>query len=156
MRGSYNKGRDNPFYGKTHSDETRKKMSKARKGEKHWNYGKNTPEKSRKKMSESHIGRFARILSHGVDPNGKKRYALVCDGIRIKTSIDINILKAHPIYNRKIDLSRYKCFDCIYYEVYNKCSVYGRCKFTPQCCVMFNFNQKFWRKLDEEKIMVIY
>jgi len=38
------------------SEELKRKMSLARKGEKHWNYGKTTPKESRIKMSKSHRG----------------------------------------------------------------------------------------------------
>jgi group I intron endonuclease len=42
-------GEDNPFYGKTHTEEVRKKISETQLGRKHSNETKN-------KMSESHIG----------------------------------------------------------------------------------------------------
>lgn len=43
--------------GKILSKETRKKMSKARKGEKHYMYGKHHSDDSKKKMSKSHISK---------------------------------------------------------------------------------------------------
>ncbi len=53
------KGEKNPFYGKQHSEETRKKISEIRKGknygpfgENHPMYGKRHSEETRKKMSE--------------------------------------------------------------------------------------------------------
>ena len=36
-------GSNNPFYGKTHSDEQRKKWKTTRKGQKPWNTGKKMP-----------------------------------------------------------------------------------------------------------------
>ena len=52
-------GENNPFYGKTHSTETRQKMSNNcpdRSGEKNGMYGRKHSEDSRKKMSESTKG----------------------------------------------------------------------------------------------------
>ena len=51
------KGEKAPFYGKHHSEETRKKLSEARKGEKNPNYGKHLSEETRKKLSEAHKGK---------------------------------------------------------------------------------------------------
>lgn len=42
---------------KGHTEETKKKISKANKGEKNHNYGKKLSEETRKKMSESHKGK---------------------------------------------------------------------------------------------------
>lgn len=42
--------------GKTHSEETKKKMSEAHKGEKAYWYGKNLPEETRRKLSEKNRG----------------------------------------------------------------------------------------------------
>lgn len=105
-------------------------------------------------MSEVKTKKYARIVKDGIGSKGKQRYVLLCDGCRVKTSIDPNKLKKHPIYNRDIDLSAYKCVDCIYHipnkSPYTRCSAYKKEKFTPQSCTMFNFSEKFWRKLDSE------
>lgn len=50
-------GSNNPFYGKKHSEESRKKMSDAKKGRIPWNKGKKASEESRKKMSEAKKGK---------------------------------------------------------------------------------------------------
>lgn len=65
-------GKDNPFYGKKHSEETLKKISENRKGKPAWNKGKHLSEEwrekisaakqhisdeTRRKMSESHKGK---------------------------------------------------------------------------------------------------
>jgi len=50
-------GKDNPMFGKHHSEETRRKMSEDRKGEKHPMYGTHPSEESRRKMSASHKGK---------------------------------------------------------------------------------------------------
>ena len=52
-----NKGENNPMYGKHHSEETRKKLSESRKGEKHPNYGKPLPEETKRKLSEAMKGK---------------------------------------------------------------------------------------------------
>lgn len=55
------KGVNNPMYGVSHSDETKKKISEAHKGnygEKNPMYGKNHSIESRKKISDSRIGKI--------------------------------------------------------------------------------------------------
>ena len=51
-----NKGTNNPNYGKTHSEETRKKLSEDNKGINHPNYGKPRSEETRKKISKEMKG----------------------------------------------------------------------------------------------------
>lgn len=46
-------GKDNPFYGKTHSEETRKKISESLTGEKNKNYNTKFSEDHKNKISES-------------------------------------------------------------------------------------------------------
>jgi group I intron endonuclease len=57
------RGKNNPNYGKYHSDETKRKMSEARigkyKGKDHPNYGKKMSEDQKKKISEARKGRYA-------------------------------------------------------------------------------------------------
>ena len=52
------KGEKNHNYGKSFSEETRKRMSEARKGENNHMYGKSRSEESRKKQSESLKGKY--------------------------------------------------------------------------------------------------
>jgi hypothetical protein len=47
-----------PMFGKHHTEETKKKMSAARKGEKHPNYGKHCSEKTKQKISQSKKGKM--------------------------------------------------------------------------------------------------
>ena len=51
------KGEKNPMYGKHHSDEAKQKVSESRKGEKHHLFGKHLPEETRRKISASLNGR---------------------------------------------------------------------------------------------------
>jgi group I intron endonuclease len=51
-----NKGDKNPMFGKTHSEETRHKLSEANKGDKHPMFGKNLLEETRRKLSEANKG----------------------------------------------------------------------------------------------------
>ena len=51
------KGEKNYLFGKTHSEETRKKLSEAKKGEKHYMFGKTRSEETRQKISESLKGK---------------------------------------------------------------------------------------------------
>jgi group I intron endonuclease len=50
-------GKNNHFYGKTHSDETKKKISESNKGRKVWNTGCQLSEETKKKISESNKGK---------------------------------------------------------------------------------------------------
>ena len=50
-------GKNNSFYDKKHSPETRKKMSEALMGDKNPFYGKSHSPETRKKISESHMGK---------------------------------------------------------------------------------------------------
>lgn len=79
------------------SNDTRKKMSKAKKGKKH-------SEETKNKMSQSHKGKqkgkdnplwkdYARIIKGGLTHNGKQLYALRYDGKIIKQSIYKNKLE---------------------------------------------------------------
>ena len=43
--------------GKNHSEETKKKISKANKGRKAWNKGKSPSEETKRKMGEAQMGR---------------------------------------------------------------------------------------------------
>ena len=45
------RGKDSPWYGKHHTDESRKKMSKAQKGEKNPMYGRTHTENTRNKIA---------------------------------------------------------------------------------------------------------
>ena len=49
-------GENNPFYGRTHSEETKQRMRDSKKGENHPMYGKSLPEKTKRKLSDSTKG----------------------------------------------------------------------------------------------------
>ena len=53
---AFKKGKDNPMFGKHHSEETRKKMSEARKGQIPWIKGKHHSEETRRKISKATKG----------------------------------------------------------------------------------------------------
>lgn len=55
---------NNPMYGKSHSDETKKKMSDIKIGENNPMYGKTLSYESRKKISEHHKGKNNPIYNH--------------------------------------------------------------------------------------------
>lgn len=52
----HTKGKPSTTIGKHHSEETRRKMSEAHKGEKAYWFGKHLSEESKRKNSESHLG----------------------------------------------------------------------------------------------------
>ena len=74
MYGVSRKGEDNPFYGKKHTEETRKKISESRKGkyvgENSPLFGKKLSEETKEKISKSNKGKRRKDL--------KKVF---CDGI---------------------------------------------------------------------------
>lgn len=50
-------GEKNPMYGRNHSDESRKRMSDAKKGKPSWNKGIHMSDKAKKKLSEVNKGK---------------------------------------------------------------------------------------------------
>jgi len=52
------RGTGHPMYGKKHSEESKKKMSLSRLGEKNYAYGKHFSEEHRRKIGESNKGKF--------------------------------------------------------------------------------------------------
>ena len=50
-------GKDNPFYGKHHTDKTKERMSKALSGEKNPNYGRHFSEEHKNKLSTANKGK---------------------------------------------------------------------------------------------------
>lgn len=60
----YKNKTNNPMYGKSHSDETKKKMSDIKIGENNPMYGKTLSYESRKKISEHHKGKNNPIYNH--------------------------------------------------------------------------------------------
>ena len=53
---AYNKGKNNSFYGKRHSEESKKRMREAKKGENHPMYGKHLSEEAKKKIGAANKG----------------------------------------------------------------------------------------------------
>ena len=64
-------GDKNPFYGKTHTKETRDKMSKSHMGVKNFLYGKNLSKNHRMKISKNHAD-----VSGENNPSAKKVYCI--------------------------------------------------------------------------------
>ncbi len=57
MFGIHRYGKENPFYGKKHSEETKQKIREAHLGEKNGFYGKSHSNETRKKLSEAQKGK---------------------------------------------------------------------------------------------------
>ena len=62
------KGKNHPLYGKHHSEETKRKMSEAKKCENNPLYSKHLSEETKKKISEVRKGRHWRLI------NGKREW----------------------------------------------------------------------------------
>jgi len=76
--GKFEKGNVSPMFGKTHSEESKKKNSDSHKGEKNHMFGKTVSKEIRKKMSESSKGRNrGRIVSK--ETRRKLRLAYIKD-----------------------------------------------------------------------------
>ena len=92
------RGKNNPFYGRRHSEKTRKKLSEAHKdhkvseetrkkiseklkGKQAWNKGKHHSEESKQKMSEAHKGK----------PSWKKGLKLGSNGTHWYNNGEINV-----------------------------------------------------------------
>lgn len=88
-------GKNHPQYGTHLSEETKKKISKAHRGKK-------LTKEHRQKIRESHRDNhgennpmwkdFSRIVLGGFDENGNRRYLIVWQGKRIKSSISLSKL----------------------------------------------------------------
>ena len=91
-----NKGEKNWIYGKKHSEETKLKMSESHKGEKHWNYGNPNnyypSDETKHKTSISLTKKYARILRNGYDKNGKQKYCIRKECKTIKGSVYLHKL----------------------------------------------------------------
>ena len=89
------KGEKNHNYGKHHSDETKRKMSEAHKGEKHWNYGNpneyHPTDETKHKQSIANTKKYARIVKNGA-MNGKQKYCIRQDCKVLKGSIYLHKL----------------------------------------------------------------
>lgn len=64
-----NKGKNNPFFGRKHSEETKRKMSLIKRGENHPMFGKKQSEETKNKKSIALKGRFTGKCHHAY---GKK------------------------------------------------------------------------------------
>ena len=76
----HNKG-NKYFFGKSHSSETKQKMSEAKKGEKNPLYGKQLSEETKRKMSESHKGLQCEAKKGEKHPMFGKKYKFVNNGV---------------------------------------------------------------------------
>lgn len=101
-------GDKNPFFSKHHTEESRKKMSDARKGEKAYWYGKKLPDYMVRKSAASRIGK----MSGESNPSSKINYKIACD-IRIQLSGGVSVkelsvkygISDSTIYNIKLNKS---------------------------------------------------
>jgi hypothetical protein len=73
--------------GKTLSEETKQKISEAKKGENNPNYGKPISKETKQKISESLRCKYARVIKAGTNKNGKQVYSLNYNGQILKYSI---------------------------------------------------------------------
>jgi hypothetical protein len=82
------KGPNNHFFGRHHTDSTKRIISQKNKGRRAWNKGLRTPEETRRKLSISHIGIYPSketLLKRSKSLTGLKR-RLISEDTRIKMS----------------------------------------------------------------------
>ena len=81
MDGLDTSGDKNPFYGKKHSAESRKKMSDASSGEKNYFYGKHLSEEHRKKLSDSKKGEKNHFYGKSHSNETRKKMSVAQKGV---------------------------------------------------------------------------
>lgn len=112
-------GKDNPMYGRHHSEETKKRISKNRKGTSSWNKGKHHSEETRRKISIANSNRVIteeerakkrevmnRLLS---DPNFVKKAEQARKKPKLKQrkySDDFVIMIRNEYANNKISITK--------------------------------------------------
>jgi hypothetical protein len=64
-------GANNSFYGKTHSEESKRKMSESRMGKLNPNFGKSHSDETKQKMRESKKGKLEKLWKI-INPNGEE------------------------------------------------------------------------------------
>ena len=72
------RGENHPMYGKQHTEETRRKQSEAMKGEKNHQYGKTPSEETRQKQSEANKGENHPMYGKPSPNRGKPRPEETC------------------------------------------------------------------------------
>lgn len=81
-------GKNNPFYGKKHTKESKMKMSESSRGQRSWCVGKTFSKEYRKKLSEAHKGKMTGIdhLMFGKH-HSKKSIELISKNNKMKRKI---------------------------------------------------------------------
>lgn len=110
-------GEENPFYGKTHTEETLKKISDAHKGHITWMKGKNHTKESKILMSESSKGNPAWNKGIPMSENAKNKLKESTTGIlhhrskiwHIKGSIFYSLKEAGKFFNVERSTISYWC-----------------------------------------------
>ena len=87
----HKKGKHNPFYGKHHTEESKKKISEARKGEKNSFYGKHHTEESKKKISEARKGEKNPFYGKQLTEEHKKKLSKARKGTHFFNNGKINV-----------------------------------------------------------------
>ena len=97
-------GKNHPMYGKHHTEETRQKMSEAKKGKNHPMCGKHFSEEHKQKISEAHKGKYIGE-NH---PRAKAVYCYEKNEIRLCGKDWANELKIHDKHISSCCKGRYK------------------------------------------------
>jgi group I intron endonuclease len=99
------KGKNNPFYGKSHTEETKKKLSEMRVGEKNPFYGKTRPEHS-KKMKALRGKDYPKFKGYFLTPFGKfESYKDACEKLDISNCTLYNYCVV--LYEKEISRGSY-------------------------------------------------
>lgn len=81
-------GEKNSFYGRTHSEETKRKISESLKGENNPNYGKHCSEETKKKLSESQKGENSHMYGKSLSEETRQKISEATKG------------ENHPMYGK--------------------------------------------------------
>jgi len=135
-----NRGKSNPFYGKTHSPEVREKIRKAKQGKNNPMYGKTHSSEAIEKMSKSQRGEnnhnwqggasnYGQGFTNALKEKIRKRDGYTCQCCDVKQKNLSRRLDVHHIdYNKKN---------------HNEVNLISLCR---SCHSKTDFNRKEWQK----------
>jgi 5-methylcytosine-specific restriction endonuclease McrA len=160
-------GKDNPFYGKKHTDESRKKMSEShkgiQKGKDHPMYGRKHTEESKRKMSESSKGQIiSEETRRKISESTKREKSHLWRGGKSFELYGIEFDK--ELRNRIRERDNFTCQECgfvengrrlcVHHIDYNKCNnkLNNLISLCMSCHMKTNFKREKWTEYYQEKV----